>query len=221
MPRTIALGFRVHSGWAMLVAVAGSPDRPAIVDRRRIQIADTGMPGVRPTQTVQPYHTAREMGVERGRVFLDLCSEASNALAHLNLEAAIKQIGGDRVQRCGVLTGSGRRPATLEATLASHPAIHTAEGDFFREVVSHAAGACGLPVLQIKEKELFGLAASEFHTSADALQLGLNELRKTIGPPWTQDHKHAALAGWLAIANSLTHEYASEPRPSGAVSAEY
>jgi hypothetical protein len=183
----------------MMVAVAGSPERPVILDRRRIQIADTGLPGAQPTQTVQPYHTAREMGVARGRVFLDLCREASNALARSCLEEAIRQIGGDRVECCGVLMGSGRQPATLEATLASHPAIHTAEGAFFREIVIHAAAACGLRVRQIKEKELFDLAAREFHTSAAGLNLGLNELGKTMGPPWRQDHKFAALAGWLAL----------------------
>jgi hypothetical protein len=199
MPRKIALGFRVHSGWTMMVAVAGSPDRPVILDRRRIQLADTPQSGALSTQMVQPYHAARDMGVIRGAAFLDKCREESNALVRSSLEAAIKQIGGDRVQCCGVLTGSGRRLATLEATLASHPAIHTAEGAFFREIIVDAAGACGLRVRQIKEKELFDLAASEFKSSVADLSRGLNELGKTMGPPWQQDHKFAALAGWLAL----------------------
>jgi hypothetical protein len=183
----------------MMVAVAGSPDRPAIIDRRRIQLADTPQSGAQSTQTVQPYHAARAMGVIRGGAFLNKCREESNVLARSSLEAAIKQIGGDRVQCCGVLTGSGRHPATLEATLASHPAIHTAEGDFFREIVIHAAGACGLRVRQIKEKELFDLAEGEFKWSVADLNRGLNELGKTMGPPWRQDHKFAALAGWITL----------------------
>ena len=187
--RNIAIGFRVHSGWAMMVAVAGSPSRPVIVDRQRIQFSDTA----------QPYHAARDLGAIRGRAFLDECREASNALAVSALEAAIKRMGGDRVRGCGILMGSGRPSATLEATLASHAAIHTAEGVFFREIVIHAAESCRLSVKQVKEKELLDLASREFQTGIDDLVRGLNELSKVMGPPWTQDHKFAALAGWLAL----------------------
>jgi hypothetical protein len=187
--RKIGIGFRVHSGWAMMVAVAGSPDRPVIVDRQRIQFSDTA----------QPYHAARDLGAIRGRVFLEECRKASNALAAPALEASIKRVGGDRVRGCAVLMGSGRPSATLEATLASHAAIHTAEGVFFREIVIHAAESCGLSARRIKEKELLDLASREFKTSVDDLVRGLNELSKVLGPPWTQDHKFAALAGWLVL----------------------
>lgn len=172
-----------------MVAVAGSPHRPAIVDRQRLQIADTA----------QPYHAARDLGAARGSAFLNDCRLASNALASSALEAAIKRMGGDRVQCCAVLTGSGRLSPTLEATLASHAAIHTAEGEFFREIVTHAAESCGLRVRRIKEKELFDLASIEFRISVADLIRGLNDLGKMTGPPWRQDHKFAALAGWLVL----------------------
>ena len=35
-----ALGLRAHSGWAALVAVAGTRGAPAVIDRRRIELAD-------------------------------------------------------------------------------------------------------------------------------------------------------------------------------------
>src|SRR5580658_8977050 len=111
-PLKIAIGFRVHSGWAAMVAVAGSPGQPVILDRQRIQIAEAG-----PGGPVQPYHTARDLGVARGRAFLDRCRATSNAVAFASLEAAVKRIGGDRVQCCSVLTGSGRPSPNLEFTL--------------------------------------------------------------------------------------------------------
>jgi hypothetical protein len=187
--RKIAIGFRVHSGWAMMVAVAGSPLRPVIVGRQRIQIADTA----------QPYHRARELGIPRATAFLSECREAAYILASLALGEAIKQVGGDRVVGCVVLTGSGRLAPTLEATLNSHAAIHTAEGEFFRDVVIHAAESCGLFVRRIKEKELFDLAAQGFRVSVDDLLRKLNDLSKITGPPWQQDHKFAALAAWLVL----------------------
>ena len=196
LPRKIAIGFRVHSGWAAMVAVAGSPSQPLILDRRRIEIAESSERG-----PVQPYHMARDMGVARGSVFLEQCREASKALATESLQNAIKQVGGDRVRICGVLAGSGRLPPTLEATLASHAAIHTAEGEFFREIVAHAGESCGLRVHRIKEKDLFGLAERRFDVPAANLQRVLDELGKMLGPPWQQDQKFAALAAWLAASN--------------------
>jgi hypothetical protein len=179
-----------------MVAVTGSPSQPVILDRRRIQIAEAPSDG-----PVQPYHTARDLGAAHGRVFLEECREAYNALACESLEAAIKQVGGDRVKTCAVLTGSGRASPTLEATLASHAAIHTAEGEFFREIVIHAAESCGLTVCRIKEKELFSLAESRFNMSSTVISKLLGDLGKIVGPPWQQDQKFAAIAGWLAGAN--------------------
>jgi hypothetical protein len=187
--RKLAIGFRVHSGWAMMVAVAGSPLRPVIVDRRRLQIAETA----------QPYHAARELGLARAGAFLNECREAACALAASELEAAVKRMGGDRVQGCAVLTGSGRLAPTLEATLNSHAAIHTAEGEFFREVVIHATELCGLSIRRIKEKELFEISSDKFRIPVGDITRGLNELGKITGPPWQQDHKFAALAAWLVL----------------------
>jgi hypothetical protein len=173
----------------MMVAVAGSPLRPVIVDRQRLQIAEMA----------QPYHAARELGLARAEAFLNECREAAHGIASSALEAAIKRMGGDRVHGCAVLTGSGRLAPTLEATLNSHAAIHTAEGEFFREVIIHAAESCGLSVRRIKEKELFELASREFRIAGADLVRGLNDLSKITGPPWQQDHKFAALAAWLVL----------------------
>src|ERR1700680_4913840 len=78
MPRLTraAIGFRVHSGWAAVVAVAGSPLSPVVLDRRRIEIADRSIHG-----SVQPYHAAKELGMSKAESFLKRCSESSQALA--------------------------------------------------------------------------------------------------------------------------------------------
>lgn len=180
-----------------MIAVAGSPLQPVILDRRRIQIAEAPSTG-----PIQPYHAARDLGAVRGASYLEGCRRSWNALAHASLEAAIKQIGGDRVRTAAVLTGSGRLPSTLEATLASHAAIHTAEGEFFREIVLQAAQSCGLRVRRIKEKELLKLAERKFAQPSEILQRKLDDQSRILGPPWQQDQKLAALAAWLAAANS-------------------
>ena len=126
--------------------------------------------------------------------------DSSCSLAHAAVRKAIDDLGGSReMVGCGLLLGSGRPATTLEATLASHAAIHTAEGDLFREAVIHATRQCGLSCKGVREKELYTVAAAKFGLSSDELQERVNELGKSLGPPWTQDQKCAALAGWLAM----------------------
>jgi hypothetical protein len=79
--------------------------------------------------------------------------------------------------------------------------IHTAEGDFYRDALKAACESCGLPVLGVKEKELVRQAAVALNIAADQLQLRAAELGKSIGPPWRQDEKLCAIAGWLALGN--------------------
>src|ERR1700674_1068045 len=190
-----AIGFRVHSGWAALVIVAGSPLTPAVLDRRRIDLADRAIQG-----SVQPYHASKELGLEKAESFLKRCTDSSRSLARAALQKAIDDLGGARdVIGCGLLLGSGRPMTTLEATLASHAAIHTAEGHFFREALIHATGQCGLSCKGVREKELYTVAAARFRLPPDELQRRVNRIGKSLGPPWTQDQKGAALVGWLAM----------------------
>jgi hypothetical protein len=137
-----ALGLRLHSGWAALVAVAGSPDTPVLADRRRIEIADSTVPGSK-----QPYHAAEGLPLEEAQRMIQRCEHSTVRVAQGAVQAAIERLrqNGYMVVGCGVLVGSGRPLPGLEATLASHALIHAAEGEFFRNAVRAAATACGLP----------------------------------------------------------------------------
>jgi hypothetical protein len=94
-----------------------------------------------------------------------------------------------KVSACAVIMSSARPMGTLETTLASHAAIHSAEGHFFREAILHAAEVSSIPCKQIKEKELQALI----------LDKRLTAMRKILGPPWTLDEKYATLAAWSAL----------------------
>lgn len=187
-----AIGFRVHSGWAALVAVAGSPALPQVLERRRMEIADRSIPG-----SSQPFHYAKELGLGKAQAYLDECAAASFGLARSGLERAIADLGGYKVTGCSILLSSGRPTLNLEATLGSHAAIHTAEGNFFRDAIGRAAAVCKLRCAKIKEKELLETATAAF--SMKDLESRVNALSKSLGPPWRQDEKYAAIAAWLAL----------------------
>jgi hypothetical protein len=182
----VALGFRVHSGWAALVAVAGSPLAPEVLLRRRIEFANFSK-----HQTVQPYHAAAEMRLPDAAKFLSSLERDARELAQRAIRQAIEELRPRHVVIAGMTLSSGRTPGSLEATLASHAAIHTAEGDFFRKVVRGACEDCGLKCEGVKEKELLAICAS--HEA-------LHRLGKLLGPPWSQDQKLGALAAWRALA---------------------
>ncbi len=192
-----ALGFRAHSGWAALVAVAGPPRSPTVIDRRRIELADPGIPG-----SNQPYHAAAGFELTEAEELVRRCAEGARLLARRALRAVIDDLRerGHDVAGCGILLGSGRPATTLAATLASHALIHTAEGELFRDALTHASEHCGLPIKRVRERELYARGAAELGVPVDELQRHVTELGRPIGPPWRQDEKHAALVGWLALA---------------------
>ena len=106
---------------------------------------------------------------------------------------------GFDVKGCGLLAASGKPQTSLEATLASHAMIHSAEGDLFRDAIVRAAERLGLTVNAVKEKDLFDRVWSKLRIDPEKLQAQINGMGRTLGPPWTQDEKRAAIVAWLAL----------------------
>jgi len=196
LPRA-AIGLYAHSGWAALVAVAGSLDKPVVIARRRITTHDPTIRGSK-----QPFHAAEPLDFPDAKASIDHCTSSTRKLSREALKAAIDGLRDKRYQAacCGIVLGSGRTLPELKKILASHALIHTAEGEFYRNALLEAASHCGLPVHGVKEKELLAQAAEQFHIKPDKLENRLTEVGKPLGAPWTRDQKYAALTGWMALA---------------------
>ena len=195
-----ALGFRAHSGWATLVAVAGPLRSPTVIDRRRLELVDPGAP-----ECKQPYHAAEDLPLARAATLVNRCTEAARRLARQGVSGAVDDIrrGGHELVGCGLILGSGRPLTSLASMLASHALIHTAEGELFRDVLARASAACDLAVRGIKEKELEAKAAAELGCPQDELRRRLGEMGRSLGPPWRQDEKLATLVAWLILSARL------------------
>jgi hypothetical protein len=187
-----AFGVQMHSGWGVLVAVSGAPDAIEILARRRIVTADPEMPGA-----IQPYHYAMNLKLPESEKHLAKCAAASTRLAVAAIADLVKEF---HIVGSAVLQASGRTLPSLEKILASHPLIHTAEGEFFRHTVSQAFEDLQITVTAIRQRDLEERAKSTFG-SASRIQGTIASLGKTIGPPWTKDHKTAALAAALILAS--------------------
>lgn len=192
-----ALGLRAHSGWAALVAVGGSPRSPAVIDRRRIELADPLVPGSR-----QPYHAAEGLNLTEAKKVVSRCATGARVLARRAVRATIYDLRkkGHQVVCCGILLAAGRSAASLAATLASHALIHTADGELFRDALGHAIEHCALPMTGVRERDLYTRATADLGLPTEGLRQRVAELGRAIGPPWRRDEKLAALVAWVALA---------------------
>ena len=193
---TVAVGFRVHSGWAAAVAVCGPADAPVVVDRRRIQLVKTFSFTFR-----QPYHTAEKMPRQDALKFIRSVQSDAQRLALSSLRSLRTDLaeGDFKIVRGALLMASGRALPVLEQILASHALIHTADGELFRDSLRAACARCGLPLQGIREKVLFATASKAFGLQPAALKRRIAAFGKSLGPPWSQDEKFAALGAWLSL----------------------
>jgi len=193
-----ALGFRVHSGWTSLIALALEKNQPIILARQRPHLVVTFSYTFR-----QPYHTAEKMDLAEASSFLEQQRGEARALALSALRVAQTEVAqqGYKLTRAALLLASGRPLPELQKILASHSIIHTADGEFFREALLHACGRADLAITTIKERELLTTASTTLRHKPEALTRFVNELGKPLGSPWTHDEKFATLAAWLTLCN--------------------
>lgn len=194
-----AFGIRAHSGWAALVALSHNPSNLQVLDRRRIVTVDPDMAG-----GSQPYHFARGQKLPEAEKHLADCAAVSERLAYVALGSIVKELR-DReyaVAGCAVLLASGRPLPALSEVLASHPLIHTAEGEFFRTAFWKAGERLKIPVTGIRERDLPSRAQAVFGSRSSRLLRDIATLGGALGPPWTADQKTASLAACVVLAGA-------------------
>jgi hypothetical protein len=194
----VALGLRAHSGWAVLVALEGPASAPAVVDRRRLTLCDGSFPR-------QPYHAAENLSAAKAQALVGRSLETAHQLGRAAVTDVVKdrRTAGQEVTGAGLLLGSGRPlPRDLAAILGSHPLIHTAEGEMYREVLRAGCEGAGVAVVGLREREVEAAAAKRLKLQGDALRARVLALGKPLGPPWSQDEKLATLAAWLVLTGA-------------------
>jgi hypothetical protein len=159
---TTALGLVPHTGWTWLVRVDGD----AVTARDRVVAL--------PVHDAELYHLARDHRGDRATFF---AARRAGALARA-IDAVRAPCRG--AARAIVL---GKQPALpeLDRIVASHAAIHGAEGELWRALFAEACARCDVAVERAaiaRPGEARWLASA-----GDAL-----------GPPWTKEIKDAAAA---------------------------
>jgi hypothetical protein len=190
----VAIGFRVKSGWAVAVLLAGPVKSPRALDRLAVALSDAEVPESR-----QPYHAG--MGVldedsariqERTAVVQRVAQQSVSALLR-GLRAA-----GHVAGMAGVVVGSMAEP---DAIRNSHVRAHALEGRLFRKVLCEALETNGLTCSIVRERDVYTQAAGILKSSPAEIKRVVAELGRSLPGPWRAEEKCAAVGAWLALAS--------------------
>jgi hypothetical protein len=196
----IALGLRAHSGWAALVALGARGGALAVVERRRLELAD-------PADVAwakQPYHAAEGLDPDDARDVVARAIASARRHAEREVAAAAERAreAGHEIAACAVLMGDALPAWSVAEVLAVHFRMHKAEDVLFREALAAAAGRAGLRLVPLREKDLPALASRALGKAPAALARAVAALGREVGPPWGRDQKDAALAAWVGLAGA-------------------
>lgn len=177
MPKAkVIAGISDHCGWAVVVCAADGE----VVDRRRIELIEPGLP------TLPYHHDAQGLPpdeavalIERVRRSAELC--ARNALRDLPAPVV-----GIAIRKRPLL------PPTIAERIADYWAQTRADGVMYRDALAEAAQALGWRVMEYEAKTVFREAAEAL--GLEDISVRLREIGAALGPPWQKDHQLAAAA---------------------------
>jgi hypothetical protein len=187
-----ALGFRVKSGYAIAVALAGPSESPAPLARVVVALSDPKVKG-----TKQPFHdgfgTAQEDQTTIARLvgIIERCARES-----VDALLAEAPLTGRRCRRAGLVVGSVIDPAKVGNP---HIRAHANEGRLFRTVLADALAARQIACDIVVDKTLGAASAKALNRTPAQVTKTLGEFGRALGSPWRADEKAAAVAAWMAL----------------------
>ncbi len=199
MPTPAVLGFKLHTGWAVLVALTGTAAKFEIRLRRRIELLPTGDSIPR-----FMFHRAAEVSLTQAARLIQQAEAAARDAAELAVKQALDHLHTLNLTAkvVGIASGSKPIPADLSAVLRSHPMIHTAEAALFQRALASACEKYGLAVASAREREIWVRAAKASGSKEALLRKQVDDLRRSVGAPWGSDQKTATAYALLALASS-------------------
>jgi len=189
----VALGFRVKTGKAIVVALGVRDRVPSLILRTEISLTDSTTP-----ETSQPHHEVMHLPwPEALRAVAPaerkIRSAATNSLSKLLAQLSAQ---GSDVHAAGITGGTTNDPGRIANP---HIRAHAAEGRLFREAAAFAARECKLSAETLPEVDIRAIAVRRLARKRSEIDERLGSLGGSI-KPWRADEKLAALAAWIALS---------------------
>jgi len=190
--KTIALGFRVKSGFAIAVVLRGPASAPGAIAREIVELSDPDV-----VETRQPYHHGFSRHEEDERQIAKRV-EIVERCTRQSIAALLKdeRFDGATWRSAGLVVGSVIDPATVGNP---HIRAHASEGKLFRSVLESALQAHGISCEVIVDKHLAVKAAAGLKRGDEEIRSVVSGFGKALGGPWRADEKAASAAAWLAL----------------------
>jgi hypothetical protein len=194
----VTIGLRAKTGRAIAVVLGGSIESPSVLTKLEIKLTDPKIPA-----TFQPYHEVMDLPWEESQRAVRKYVRAIEMVARKSLADLIKRLTseGMTVKGVGIV---GSKDSDLARIGNYHIRAHAAEGILFRRVLELAAENNRVTSRAFADRDLEKTASAELKIESAALKRRLNELGKTLSPPWRTDEKQAAAAAWLVLVGSST-----------------
>jgi hypothetical protein len=189
------LGVAHHLGWA--VAVTATPDH-AVVDRRRIELIEPGLPAAPVHHVGGPYAMHRRAAPLDDDELASLVASvraAAGRAASSSLDELVSTVGEPIVSISLV-----EWPADFPGDVAAQrrvPYESRADSVMYRQVLAEVARARGWAVHCYDAKTVEAEAEKVLGAGAHEV---LHGPRRALGPPWTKDHRVALAATVVAVS---------------------
>jgi hypothetical protein len=184
------IGISDHGGWAVLVTVARDG---SLLDRRRVELVDDFLP------SIPHHHEAQGLPPDEAALLVErvrLSAERHAVVALDGVAATVPHVLGVALRTCPPL------PATIAERIADYRARNVADWVMYRKALAAAAEARGWAVFWYDAKRAFALASRALQV--DDMDAYFLRLRKSLGPPWNNDHKLAMAAAIVAARNTTS-----------------
>jgi hypothetical protein len=182
------IGISDHGGWAILVTATADG---TLLDRRRVELVDADLPKI-------PHHSEGHfLPRDEAVALVEHVRASAERHARIGLDtvatAVPDRIAGVALRRCPPL------PPTIAERITDSRAKNVADWVMYRTAIAAAAEARGWTVHWYDARKVCD-AASEALRIED-FDAHFLALRRSIGPPWNNDHKLAMAAAIVAAAS--------------------
>jgi hypothetical protein len=190
----LAIGFRVKTGRATAVVMAGPASAPRVLSRKSVQLFDPAIP-----ESYQPWHAELELPAGEAAQVVPKALKAVERIA----ASALRELVGEFQPASGsivgitLVAGSSTDPESIRNP---HMRAHAREGQLFPHALEAAAKSMRIPATTLAESEVFTSAGKKLGKSPVAIKIAVNELGRAVGKPWSAEEKCAAAAAWITLA---------------------
>ncbi|MGB8682216.1 MAG: hypothetical protein WCD12_04980 [Candidatus Binatus sp.] len=190
----LAIGFRVKTGRATAIVMAGPASAPRLLSRKSLQLWDPAI-----SASHQPWHAELELPPDESARVVPQALKAVERVALSALRELIAEVQPALGSILGIalVAGSATDPESIRNP---HMRAHAREGQLFPQALAAAARTMAIPAVTLAESEVFAGAAARLGKSPAAIKLAVTELGRAVGKPWSAEEKAATAAAWITLA---------------------